>query len=88
VHLLPVAEALRQVAPREAGAVAEEHRLDEQPVVLGRDPDMAISAGQQVLDPLPLIIAQGMAAHGSVPSAAKPPQNRRPGRLIPIEGTP
>jgi hypothetical protein len=49
---------------------------------------MAISAGQQVLDPLPLIIAQGMAAHGSVPSAAKPPQNRRPGRLIPIEGTP
>jgi hypothetical protein len=38
---------------------------------------MAISAGQQVLDPLPLIIAQGMAAHGSVPlgsqTASEPP---------------
>src|ERR1700734_3228442 len=36
MHVLPVTEALRQIAPRHAGAVAVQHRLDEQPVVCRR----------------------------------------------------
>jgi hypothetical protein len=33
VHILPTAEALRQVAPGDAGAVTEQDRFDEQAVV-------------------------------------------------------
>ena len=47
VHLLPITEACRQVTPGKAGAVAIEHRLDEQAVVLGGDPDMSGAAGQR-----------------------------------------
>ena len=36
-----------QVAPGDAGAAAVEHRLDEQPVALGRDPDPPRAAGRQ-----------------------------------------
>jgi hypothetical protein len=58
VHLLAVAEPLRQVAPGDAGAVAVEHRLGEQAVVLGRDTHMPLAAGQPVLDPLPLVVTK------------------------------
>jgi len=33
MHILPMAEAHRQVAPRDAGAITIQHRLDEPPVV-------------------------------------------------------
>jgi hypothetical protein len=33
MHVLPVTEAFRQVAPRDAGTVTIQHRLDEQAVV-------------------------------------------------------
>jgi len=68
VDLLPVAVALGQVAPGNAGAVTVEHRLHEQPVVLGRHPDVAFTARQQVLDPIPLVVAQAIAAHRSAPN--------------------
>jgi hypothetical protein len=57
VHLLPVAEPLRQVPPGNAGAVAVEHRLDEQAIVLGRHADVPLAARQQALDPVPLVVA-------------------------------
>src|SRR5688572_15980345 len=58
VHLLPRTEPLRQIAPGDAGAVVEEHRLNKQAVVLRGDPDVPLTAGQQVLDPLPLVVTQ------------------------------
>ena len=36
-----VAEALGQIAPRNAGSLAVEHGIDKQPIVLGGDTDMA-----------------------------------------------
>ena len=57
VHLLPGTEPLRQVPPGNAGAVAVEHRLDEQAIVLGRHADVSLAARQQALDPVPLVIA-------------------------------
>src|SRR5207248_605932 len=69
MHVLPVAEAFRQVAPGNAGAVAIQNRLDEQAVVRRGHADMALPSRQQLLDPLPLVIAQSVAAHRSAPKA-------------------
>ena len=68
LHLDPIAEALGQVAPSDAGPVAVHHRLDEQTVVLGRHPDRAEPARQQIPDPIPLIVTKGIAAHRSAPN--------------------
>jgi len=65
VRVLPAAEALRQIAPGNAGAVAEQHRLDEQAVVGGDYADGARPPGQQVLNPAPLVVSQGVSAHRS-----------------------
>jgi hypothetical protein len=54
VHLIG---SPRQVTPRNAGAIAVEDRLDEQPVIACGHPDRARAAGQQVLNPVPLIVA-------------------------------
>ena len=62
-----VAEALGQIASRNAGSIAVKHGLDKQPVVLGGDTDMASSAGKQIADAIPLIIAQGVTTrHGRI----------------------
>jgi len=47
--ILPVAQALRQIAPRDAGAVAIEHRLDEATIVLSGRPTWPIRPGSQSL---------------------------------------
>jgi hypothetical protein len=66
VYDAEVTEALRQVSPRDAGAVAIEHGVDEEAVVTGRHTHMACSAGQQVLDAGPLVVSEGVSAvHGS-----------------------
>jgi hypothetical protein len=89
VDLLPGPEPLRQVAPGDAGPVAVQHRLDEQSVVLGRDPDVPLAAGQQALDPFPLVIAERVAAHRSVLLFGQPAHNRPHAPTDPsIEGTP
>lgn len=66
VDVLPVAESLGQVAPRNARAVAVEHGLDKQTVVPGGDADGALATGQEVAKGVPLVIAKGIAAsaHG------------------------
>ena len=76
VDLLPGPEPFRQVAPGDARPVAVQHRLDERPVVLGRGPDPPLAPGQQALDPLPLVIPQGVAAHRPVPLGGRPTHNR------------
>jgi hypothetical protein len=58
VHVLSVAEALRQVPPGNAGAIAEQHRFDEQAVVGRGHTHRTGPAGQQVFDLGPLVIAK------------------------------
>jgi hypothetical protein len=65
-----LAVTLRQVTPRDARAIPIDHRIDEQAVVGSRTADMALPARQEVLDPLPLIIAQSIAVH--VPTSLWP----------------
>src|SRR5215210_5682468 len=67
VDLDPTAEPLGPIAPRDTGAEAVEHRLNKEPVVLGRAPDMPDPPRQKVSDPLPLVIAQAVASHRSAP---------------------
>ena len=54
---LPIAEALGQIAPRDAGSIAVQNGFDEQPIVRRRASDMAFSARQKILDPIPLVVA-------------------------------
>jgi hypothetical protein len=53
VYVLPISEALGQVAPWNAGPIAVEHRLHKQPVVGGGDADGALPTGQHIFDPSP-----------------------------------
>jgi len=62
-----LAVTLRQVTPGDARAIPIDHRIDEQTVVGSRAADMALPAGQEILDPLPLIIAQSIAVHVPAP---------------------
>src|SRR5215210_4063579 len=63
----PAAEPLGPIAPRDTGAEAVEHRLNEEPVVLGCAPDMPDPPRQQILDPRPLIVPHAIASHRSAP---------------------
>lgn len=67
---LPIAKALRQIAPRDTGSKSEENRFDEQSIIRRSASDMAFAAGQKILDPLPLIVAQPKASHPSAPPQA------------------
>ena len=65
VGVLPVAKPFWQVAPRNCGAVAVEHRFDELTIVVGGDAHITGFAGQQVSDSLPLVIAKCISVRGS-----------------------
>ena len=52
-----IAETLREITPRNAGSISEENGFDEQPIIRRRAPDMAFAAGQNILDPIPLVVA-------------------------------
>jgi hypothetical protein len=67
VHLLPISEPRRQVPPGNACSIAVEDRLYEQSIVLRGDPNVAFPARKQVLNPIPLVITDAIAAHGSAP---------------------
>src|SRR3984957_6577328 len=62
---LPVAKALGQITPRDAGAKPEEDGFDEQAIVRRRTPPMAFAAGQNIFDPIPLVVAQCITSHRS-----------------------
>ena len=57
-----ITEALGQIAPGDARAVAIEHRIDKQTVIRGWPTDVTRSAGQQVFDQFPLRICEGVSA--------------------------
>ncbi len=67
MHDAKVAESRWQVAPGDACAVAVQHGIDEQAVVLGSGSRLTCLAGQQILDALPLRIAEGISfTHGAL----------------------
>ena len=69
---LPVAKTLGQIAPRDAGSKPEENGFDEQAIVPGRAAHVAFAARQNVFDPIPLVVAQGIASHRSAPPQGRP----------------
>ena len=68
VYVLPVTKSL-----------AIEHRFNEQPVVRSGHPDQALLSGQEVLDPLPLVVARNATSVSS--QQACTPLNRRNRRV-------
>jgi hypothetical protein len=64
VNVLPVAEALGQIAPRCTRAKFPNHRLDEKPIAqLAVASDMSRPTRQQVFNPRKLVVAQSVALH-------------------------
>ncbi len=63
-----VAKAFGQVPPRDAGPITVDHRLYKQPIVLGGYTHMPFTSGQNILDPVPLIVPKGVAANLSAPN--------------------
>jgi len=57
MRVLPAAEALGQVAPRNSGTIPIEDRFHKATIVLGSRADISQLPREQVLDPLPLILA-------------------------------
>jgi hypothetical protein len=58
-----VAKTFRQVSPGHAGAITIENCFYKQPIVPGRCADVTLTSRQNILDPLPLIVAKGVTAH-------------------------
>jgi hypothetical protein len=65
MHVLPIAKTLRQITPGYPSPVAIEYSLDEQAVVGCSYADRPFTPRQQVLDPVPLVVAKSIAAHRS-----------------------
>src|SRR5258708_32376290 len=72
VRVVPVTEAFREVAPRDACTIAVKHRIHEKAVVRGGYPNRPNPPGQSVLDPVPLVIAESFVAHWSAFDEADP----------------
>jgi hypothetical protein len=60
VRVLPVAKPLRQIAPRNAGTIAIEHRFNESAVVLSVDADMRDPRGRRILEARLCFISYGL----------------------------
>jgi len=65
MNRLPVSEPLRQVPPGHAGPISVQNRLDKQTIVLGGYAHISLTSRQQILDPLPFVVMQSIAAHRS-----------------------
>jgi hypothetical protein len=65
VHDIPIAKTFREITPRNARSISEENGFDEQPIIRRSASDMALAAGQNILDPIPLVVAQCVAPHRS-----------------------
>ena len=63
MNRFPVSEALRQVPPGHAGPISVQNCLNEQTIVCGGHAHMAQPPRQQILDPLPFVVVQSVAAH-------------------------
>ncbi len=54
---LPITKALREITPRNAGSISVQNGFDEHSIVRRSASHMAFSAGQKILDPIPLVVA-------------------------------
>jgi hypothetical protein len=67
---VPVAEFLRQIAPRHARSRDPQHGVDKQPVVRAVSPLVAVLAWQKPLDTRPLRVRQFPTNQSPPPSVA------------------
>jgi hypothetical protein len=57
MHTLPIAKARRQIAPRNTGSEPVQNGFNEQPVIWRRASNVAFATRQDILDPIPLVVA-------------------------------
>ena len=88
MHVDRVTEAFGQVAPGNAGAITIQDRLDEQAIVRRGHADGARAAGQPVLDPVPLVIAESISVHRSVPERLTTHEPKNAPRRDRVSGQP
>jgi len=60
-----VAKAFGQIAPGNAGAITIEHCLDKEAIILGSHSNGSHSAGEQMLNTLPLVITESVVPAGN-----------------------
>jgi hypothetical protein len=73
VNVLPIAEALGQIAPRRPRAEFPNHRLNEKAIAQGAiASDTPRTTRQQMFNPRKLLVAQSIAPH------RKPPEKKAP----------
>ena len=65
VRRLPIAVALWQVTPRNAGSRPINNSIDEQTIVDCRAANVPLPTWQKIFDLDPLVVAQGVALHVS-----------------------
>lgn len=59
---VPVAEAYRQITPRNASFLEEEDGIDEESIIRSSDPAVACFAGEQCFDAVVLSVTQSMTS--------------------------
>src|SRR6516164_6792996 len=87
MNIFPIAKAFRQIPPGDPCPIAIEHRLNEQAVVSGGYPDCLFPSGQDIFDPIPLVIAQPEALHGQPPTKLTAHESKNESRRNPLPRT-
>jgi hypothetical protein len=65
MHDLPVTETRGQITPGNARPISVKNRTNKQPIVRCIATHVTFTPGQKILDPLPLVVSQPKALHGS-----------------------
>jgi hypothetical protein len=68
VYDIPLAETRGQITPRDSCSISVKNRINKQSVVCCIAAHVTFSAGQKVFYPLPLVVSQSKALHGSASS--------------------
>lgn len=72
VGRFPVPVSLRKITPGNARAIAIDDRIDKQPVVGRGAADVALAAGQKILDLVPLVVSKRVSMHVSASGLPTP----------------
>src|SRR5262249_37296840 len=75
MHALPMAEARRQIAPWHTGPEPVQNRFNEHPVIRRGAANVPLPSRQNILDPIPLVVAQAKAFHRPA-SSSRPPMSQ------------
>src|SRR5258706_14829267 len=73
IDRFPVAETLREIPPRTPSPKAVENRFDEQSIIFSGAAHVSFTPRQNVLDPLPLVVAYSKTLHRPAPPRADHP---------------